>query len=71
MLVPRGPSGLREDGFYFEVFPPIVHYHRELLLQEAEVSRNGSRLFGNASEYIDCKETIDISICAVIYVNHN
>lgn len=70
MLVPRGLSGLREDGFYFEVFPPIVHYHRELLLQEAEVSRNGSRLFGNASEYIDCKETIDISIRAVIYVNH-
>lgn len=40
-VVLRGPSGLREDGFYFEVFPPIVHYHRELLLQEAEVSKMG------------------------------
>lgn len=71
MLVQRGPSGLREDGFYFEVFPPIVHYHRELLLQEAEVSKNGSRVFGNASEYIGCNEPVDTSICAVIYVNHN
>lgn len=24
-VAPRGPSGFREDGFYFEVFPPIVH----------------------------------------------
>lgn len=30
---------LWEDGFYFEVFPPIVHYCRELLLREAEVSK--------------------------------
>lgn len=29
---------LGEDGFYFEVFPPIVHYCRELLPCEAEVS---------------------------------
>lgn len=71
MLVQRGPSGLREDGFYFEVFPPIVHYHRELLLQEAEVSKNGSRVFGNASECTGCNEPIDTSICAVIYVNQN
>lgn len=32
---------LWEDGFYFEVFPPIVHYCRELLLREAEVSKEG------------------------------
>lgn len=69
-VVPRGPSGLREDGFYFEVFPPIVHYHRELLLQEAEVSKNGSRVFSNVREWTASKQTIDISICAVIYVNH-
>lgn len=30
---------LREDGFYFEVFPPIVRYCRELLPREAEVSK--------------------------------
>ena len=36
---------LREDGFYFEVFPPIVHYCRELLPREAEVSKKGSRGF--------------------------
>lgn len=71
MLVRRGASGLREDGFYSEVFPPIVHYHRELLLQEAEVSKNGSRVFGNAREYIGCNEPNGASICAVIYVNHN
>lgn len=71
MLVQRGPSGLREDGFYFEVFPPIVHYHRELLLQEAEVSKNGSRVFASASKYIGCNEPIDISICAANYVNPN
>lgn len=34
---------LWEDGFYFEVFPLIVHYCRELLLREAEVSNKGSR----------------------------
>lgn len=32
---------LWEDGFYFEVFPPIVHYCRELLLRQAEVSKKG------------------------------
>lgn len=70
-VVPRGPSGLWEDGFYFEVFPPIVHYHRELLLREAEVSKNGSKVFGSARKKTASKETMDISICAVIYVNHN
>lgn len=30
---------LGDDGFYFEVFPPIVHYCRELLPREAEVSK--------------------------------
>lgn len=34
---------LWEDGFYFEVFPPIVHYRRELLPREAEVSEKGIR----------------------------
>lgn len=29
-VAPREQSELREDGFYFEVFPPIVHYCREL-----------------------------------------
>lgn len=44
-VVPRGQSELWEDGFYSEVFPPIVHYCRELLLREAEVSKNGSTVF--------------------------
>lgn len=43
---------LWEDGFYFEVFPLIVHYCRELLLREAEVSNKGSR----ASSFFICRE---------------
>lgn len=36
---------LWEDGFYFEVFPPIVHYCRELLPREPEVSKKGVLVF--------------------------
>ena len=43
---------LWEDGFYFEVFPPIVHYCRELLLREAGVSKIGF-LCSHRQEAID------------------
>lgn len=35
---------LWEDGFYFEVFPPIVHYCRELLLRRQRSVKRGSRV---------------------------
>lgn len=73
-VVPRGPSGFREDGFYFEVFPPIVHYHRELLLKEAEVSKNGSRVFSKLTDhrYLDlcgylCKSYLIKGAVKLIY----
>lgn len=45
-----------EDGFYFEVFPPIVHYCRELLLREAEVSKIGVQGFCRARKYRQVQE---------------
>ena len=39
-----------EDGFYFEVFPPIVHYCRELWPLEVGVSRKEKRLLAWVQE---------------------
>lgn len=54
---------LWEDGFYFEVFPPIVHYCRELLPREPEVSKKGVLVFFcRARKQTGSRKAIDIHL---------
>lgn len=70
-VVPRGQSELWEDGFYFEVFPPIVHYCRELLPREAEVSKNGSRVFARRENRQLPKKLSIFSYLFISKINHS
>ncbi|KAJ8336349.1 hypothetical protein SKAU_G00396920 [Synaphobranchus kaupii] len=54
VFFPRGEreSLVREDGFYFEVFPLIVHYSPELLLFKAKIPKKIKYLLPTAFERI-------------------